>query len=149
MFKTMHTMQRDLCGKKKKKKKHATGTDCILVYCSTYLFNSKKLGQIWIIQSRAIIYQSFGKFLVCRPLRWHSATFCDVTTVQLSNGSDGTVHKFHKILLFMKRHLPSTIILRYGVLGLMLRLHYVPGGHGNHVSGHRGQYGMDVKQRGG
>ena len=31
----------------------------------------------------------------------------------------------------------------------MLRLHYVPGGHGNHVSGHRGQNGMDVRQRGG
>ena len=32
---------------------------------------------------------------------------------------------------------------------LMLGLHYVPGGHGNHVSGHRGQNGMDVRQRGG
>ena len=31
----------------------------------------------------------------------------------------------------------------------MLGLHYVPGGHGNHVSGHRGQNGMDVRQRGG
>ena len=28
---------------------------------------------------------------VCRPLRWHSFNICDVTTVQLSNG---TVHKF-------------------------------------------------------
>ena len=37
--------------------------------------------------------------------------FCDVTTVQLSNG---TVHKFHMMfLLFMKMHLPSTFILRY------------------------------------
>ena len=32
--------------------------------------------------------------------------------------------------------------------GLMPRLHYVPGGHGNHVSGHRGQNGMDVRPRG-
>ena len=33
----------------------------------------------------------------------------------------------------------------------MLRLHYVPGGHGHgsHVSGHRGQNGVDVRQRGG
>ena len=29
----------------------------------------------------------------------------------------------------------------------MLRLHYVPGGHGSHVSGHRGQNGMDVRGR--
>ena len=33
-----------------------------------------------------------------------------VTTVQLSNG---TVHKFFKISLFMKMHLPSSFILRY------------------------------------
>ena len=32
---------------------------------------------------------------------------------------------------------------------VMLGLHYVPGGHGNHVSGHRGQNGMDMRQRGG
>ena len=31
---------------------------------------------------------------------------------------------------------------------VILGLHYVPGGHGNHVSGHRGQNGMDVRQRG-
>ena len=29
----------------------------------------------------------------------------------------------------------------------MLRLHYVPGGHGSHVSGHRGQNGVDVRGR--
>ena len=29
----------------------------------------------------------------------------------------------------------------------MLRLHYVPGGHGNHVSGRRRQNGMNVGQR--
>ena len=32
---------------------------------------------------------------------------------------------------------------------VMLRLHYVPGGHGSHVSGHRGQNGMDVRGRDG
>ena len=32
---------------------------------------------------------------------------------------------------------------------IMLRLHYVPGGHGNHVSGHRGRNEIDVTQRGG
>ena len=41
---------------------------------------------------------------------WHSATICDVITVQLSNG---TVHKFHKISLFIKMYLPSTFIFRY------------------------------------
>ena len=39
-----------------------------------------------------------------------SATICDVTTVQPSNG---TVHKFHKILLFMKIYLPPTFIFTY------------------------------------
>ena len=58
-----------------------------------------------------MIFQSFDEFLACHPLRWHSATICDVTTVQLSNG---TVHKFHKILFFMIIHLPSSrFILRY------------------------------------
>ena len=28
----------------------------------------------------------------------------------------------------------------------MLRLHYVPGGHGSHFSGHRGQNGVTVRQ---
>ena len=41
------------------------------------------------------------------PLRRHSATICDV---QLS---DGIVHKFHNILLFMKMYLPPTFILGY------------------------------------
>jgi len=30
---------------------------------------------------------------------------------------------------------------------LMLRLHYVPGSHGSHVLDHRGQNGVDVRQR--
>ena len=67
-------------------------------------------GQIWMIQSRAMIFQSFDSFFVCRPVRWHSATICDVTIEELSNG---TVHQFHKMLLSMKMYLPSTFILRY------------------------------------
>ena len=34
---------------------------------------------------------------IYRPLRWHSSSICDVTTVQLSNG---TVHKFFKNFTF-------------------------------------------------
>ena len=49
------------------------------------------------VQSRAMIFQSSGSFLVCRPLGWHCANICDVTTVQLSNGN---VHKFHEIFTF-------------------------------------------------
>ena len=58
--------------------------------------------EMWIIQSRAMIYQSFDLFLACRPLTWHTTTFCEVTTIQLSNG---TVHTFQKMLRFMKIHL--------------------------------------------
>ena len=36
-------------------------------------------------------FSTVSLFIVCRPLRWHSSNICDVTTVQLSNG---TVHKF-------------------------------------------------------
>ena len=60
-----------------------------------------------------MILQSFDSFIACHPLRWHSATICDVTTEQLSNG---TVHKFHKILLFMKIYLSLIVILQYLVL---------------------------------
>ena len=67
-------------------------------------------GHIWIIQSRAMIFQRFDYYIVCRPLRWHSATICDVTTEQLPNG---TVRKFHNIFLFMKMYLPPTFVLRY------------------------------------
>ena len=52
--------------------------------------------------------------LVCRPLRWHTVTICDVTTVQLSNG---TVHRFHKHFLFIKIYLPSILLYLY-MLGL-------------------------------
>ena len=33
------------------------------------------------------------------------------------------------------------------ILRLMLRLHYVPGGHGSHDFGHRGRNGVTVTQR--
>ena len=50
--------------------------------------------------SRAMVFffQSFGKFLVCRPFRRHSATICDVTTIQLANG---TVQKLKKYIIFL------------------------------------------------
>ena len=69
-----------------------------------------------------MIFQSFDQFLVCRrPLRWHSATICDVITEQLSHG---TVHKFRTILLFMKIYLvPSTFILGYINLKAKMILH--------------------------
>ena len=57
-----------------------------------------------------MISQSFDWLRVCRPLRWHSANVCDVTTVQVS---DRTVHKFYKMSLFMKIRLPSSFIFRY------------------------------------
>ena len=60
-----------------------------------------------------MIFQRFHYCCVCRPFRWHSSNICDVTTVQLSNG---TVHKFlhcNFFLLFMKMYLPSSFILRY------------------------------------
>ena len=47
--------------------------------------------------------------MVCRPLRWHSSKICDVTTVQLSNG---TVHNFFSSL-FVKMYLSSSVILKY------------------------------------
>ena len=39
----------------------------------------------------------------------------------------------------------STRLVASGVL--MLRLHYVPGGHGSHDFGHRGRNGVTVTQR--
>ena len=35
------------------------------------------------------------------------------------------------------------------IYSLMLRLHYVPGGHGSHDIGHRGRIGVTVTQRSG
>ena len=54
------------------------------------------------------------KFLVCRPLRWHCANICNVTTVPLSNG---TVHKFHEIFTFHE-NLIFPLHLYRGMLGL-------------------------------
>ena len=53
------------------------------------------------------LFPSVGQFPIYRPLMWHCANICDVTTVQLSNG---TVHKFHKIFAFHEQYmyLPST-----------------------------------------
>ena len=48
-----------------------------------------------------MIFQSFDLCLVCRPLRWHN----------IATDYNGTVHKFHKIQLFMKIYLPSAFIL--------------------------------------
>ena len=66
--------------------------------------------KVWANFDNPIKSYDFSKvslICVCRPLRWHSSNICDVTTVQLSNG---TVHKF---LLFTKMYLPSSFILRY------------------------------------
>ena len=43
---------------------------------------------------------------------WHCANICDVTTVQLSNGTV-LYTNFTIFSLFMKMHLLSTFILRY------------------------------------
>ena len=58
-----------------------------------------------------MICQSFYLFYACRPLTWHTGTFCEVTTIQLSNG---TVHTFKKMLRFMIIHLLllATFIIR-------------------------------------
>ena len=67
--------------------------------------------KVWTNLDDPIKSYDFSKLLfVCRPLMWYSATICDVTTVQLSNG---TAHKFQTILLFMKVHIPCSFILRH------------------------------------
>ena len=47
----------------------------------------QKFGKFWLIQA---LYDFF--LILMPPSQEDSATICDVTTVQLSNG---TVHKFH------------------------------------------------------
>ena len=74
-----------------------------------------KFGQIWKIQSRAMIFQSFDNFFLCRPLTWHSATVCDVTTVQLLNG---TIHKFHKIFPLLYRFVRTKTIVHAFIIEL-------------------------------
>ena len=44
-------------------------------------------------------------------------------------------------------HEAAHITLTYSTLILTPRLHYVPGGHGGHVSGHRGRNVVTVRQR--
>ena len=50
-------------------------------------------------------------------------------------GRDGLVHRRRAVIFS-----PLTS-------ALMLRLHYVPGGHGSHDFGHRGRNGVTVTQR--
>ena len=62
-------------------------------------------------------FSKFHYFCVCRPLRWHSSNICDVTTVQLSNG---TVHKFLQNYIFNENVSSLLILYLYfiGMLGL-------------------------------
>ena len=47
-----------------------------------------------------------------------------------------------------EKHNPYKIIRKRNYFSLiMLRLHYVPGGHGSHDFGHRGRNGVTVTQR--
>ena len=71
-------------------------------------------GQIWIIESRDMIFKGFINFCVGHPLRWHSSNICDVTTVQLSNR---TVHKFLQIF-FSSWKCIFPLFLYLGTLGL-------------------------------
>ena len=67
-----------------------------------------------------MIFERFHKFHVCRPLRWHSSNICDVTTVQLSNG---TVHKFFTKFYFSWKCI-FLLLLYFGMLGLKwMRMH--------------------------
>ena len=54
---------------------------------------------------------------------------------------------YARVLLFMfiRRELEGTGTVC--LFQFMLRLHYVPGGHGNHYFGHRGRNGVTVTQR--
>ena len=45
------------------------------------------------------------------------------------------------------KEIESIIHLEQAFHSLTPRLHYVPGGHGGHVSGHRGRNGVTVRQR--
>ena len=72
---------------------------------------SKGFGQIWTIQSRSMIIMIFQ--------RWHSATLCDVTTVQLSNE---TVHAQKKKITYHENvYFPYFLYL--GMLGPIMTLH--------------------------
>ena len=60
-------------------------------------------------------FQRFHYFCVCRPLRWHSSNICDVTTVQLSNG---TVHNFFNTNFHFSWKCIFPLLLYLGMLGL-------------------------------
>lgn len=51
------------------------------------------------------------------------------------------IRAFFVVLLLMNAKYKSYGSLFAGFGLIMLRLHYVPGAHGNHFSGHRGQPG--------
>ena len=67
--------------------------------------------KVWVNLDNPIKRYDFSKVSLfsCMLPSQALSIICDVTTVQLSNG---TVHKFY-ISLFMKMYLPSSFILRY------------------------------------
>ena len=73
--------------------------------------------KVWANLDNPIKRYDFSKvhyFCVCRPLRWHSSNICDVTTVQLSNG---TVHNFFTKFHFSWKCI-FPLLLYLGMLGL-------------------------------
>ena len=73
--------------------------------------------KVWANLDNPIKRYDFSKvslICVCRPLRWHSSNICDVTTVQLSNG---TVHKFLQNFTFHEKCI-FPLLLYLGMLGL-------------------------------
>ena len=83
---------------------------------------TKQTAKVWANLDNPIKSYDFSKcwlILVCRPLRWHSATICDVTTVQLSNEA---MHTFLQNFTFHETtYLASTFMLRYTLYMLGLR----------------------------
>ena len=58
---------------------------------------------------------------------------------------DLPLHKKSSFFYFLFRF--QAISYSLSELNVMLRLHYVPGGHGSHDFGHRGRNGVTVTQR--
>ena len=73
----------------------------------------QKFGQMWIIQSRDMIFQKVSLILCMSPPQV-ARFFCDVshvTTVQLSRMDCTHIFtKFYYYILFMKMYLPSSFI---------------------------------------
>lgn len=87
---------------------------------------------IWNKIARTIFKKSWpGQFLI------HGRGGFDVSPIS----STGDRNVDIKYILF------SPLSLRHQCRTVMLRLHYVHGGHGNHGSGHREENGMNVRQR--